>query len=183
MLRDAPRIYGLMFGIMAIVVLIMIWYANHYERGSDTLQLNEVILSSAVSEVDPTSRIYEGALLLSNTFEETVWKSLHIEYKDEDGNTVIKPLYPEGSIVQFDYMFDTEDDRFDNVEEGTKSSRSYKIGGGEGDVPDADNVEQASVYTGRPIKVIRVKVREAGDNVGDWTYTATVAVDAASRGE
>lgn len=168
MLRDIPKIYIMMFGLVGALFLLVIWYTNSFSRGTDTLQLNEVILSNAVSEVDPTSRIYEGALLLADTFEESVWDSL-------------QGKYPKGSIVQFDYLFDTEDSRFDNIESETVSSVPYRLGGTDDEIPSADNEEQVSRYTGRPIKIIRVKVKEPEDKVGEWTYTATVTVDAASK--
>lgn len=167
-LRDIPRIYVLMFGFVLIVVLIMFWYSSMFHRGGDTTGLNEAILSGAVSEVDQASRIYEGALLLANTFEPTVW-------------TDIEAQYPEGSIVQFDYMFDTSDTRFGAVENETVSSPSYKIGSSVAtDLPRADHV---TYMIGRPIESVRVKIREAGETAGEWTYVSTVTVDAASKNE
>lgn len=168
MLRDIPKVYVMMFFFIAVTSLLTVWYLNSFQRGTDTLQLNEVVLSSAVSEVDPTSRIYEGTLLLADTFEESVWDRL-------------QGKYPEGSIVQFDYLFDTEDSRFDNIESETVSSVPYRLGGTDDEIPLADNEEQVSRYTGRPIKIIRVKVKEPEDKVGEWTYTATITVDAASK--
>lgn len=165
MLRDVPKIYLLMFMFIALLSLLAIWYTNTFQRDEDTLQLNDAVLSAAVSEVDQMSRLYEGALLLSKTFEPALWERLGV-------------IYAEGDSVQFDYMFDTEDDRFDNVESGTVSSPTYIIGGSEADVPRLDHV---AYMTGRPIQAVRVKVRQKGDSVGEWTYTSTVAVDAASR--
>jgi hypothetical protein len=154
-----------MFAFLAILVLLAVWYLNMFQRDDDTLQLNDTILSTVVSEVDQTSRLYEGVLLLSESFESSVWERLEV-------------IYSEGDQVQFDYMFDIEDDRFDSVETDTTSSPTYIIGGAEIDVPSLDD---ASYMTGRPIKAIRVKIREKDDGIGDWTYTATVAVDAASK--
>lgn len=166
MLRDIPRIYMMMFGFVAIIVLMMFWYASMFHRGGDTSALNESILSSAVSEVDQASRIYEGALLLANTFEPTVWRD-------------IETSYPEGSIVQFDYMFDVTDDRFGAIENETVSSPSYRIGSSvAADAPRADHV---TYMIGRPIQSVRVKIREADEVAGEWTYVSTVTVDSASR--
>lgn len=166
MLRDIPRIYMMMFGFVAIIVIIMFWYSSMFHRGGDTTALNESILSSAVSEVDQASRIYEGVLLLANTFEPTVW-------------TDIESNYPEGSLVQFDYMFDVTDTRFGAIENETVSSPSYKIGSSVAtDVPRADHV---TYMIGRPIESVRVKIREAGETAGEWTYVSTVTVDSASR--
>ncbi|MCC2252094.1 hypothetical protein JUJ52_19370 [Virgibacillus sp. AGTR] len=87
-------------------------------------------------------------------------------------------IYNKGDTVQFDYMFDTEDEHFDNVENHTVSSPTYVIGGTGSDVPNEDHM---AYMTGRPIQAIRVKVHEKGDRVGEWTYTSTIAVDAASK--
>jgi hypothetical protein len=165
MLRDVPKIYLLMFVFLSLLSLLFVWYTNMFQRDEDTLQLNDAILSAAVSEVDQTSRLYEGALLLAETFEPAIWERL-------------VAVYPEGSSVQFDYMFDTEDDRFDNVESGTVSSPTYIVGGTGVDIPRADHV---TYMTGRPVQAVRVKVKEKGDSVGEWTYTSTVAVDSSSR--
>lgn len=165
MLRDIPKIYLLMFVFLTLLSLLIVWYTNMFQRDGDTLQLNDAILSTAVSEVDQTSRLYEGAFLLSATFEPVIWER-------------ITDVYEEGSSVQFDYMFDTEDDRFDNVEDHTVSSPTYIIGGAEADVPHPNHVDY---MTRRPVQAIRVKVKEKGDGVGEWTYTSTVAVDAVSQ--
>ncbi|PAF27405.1 hypothetical protein CHH61_03540 [Shouchella clausii] len=165
MLRDIPKIYLLMFGFLMTLSLLIVWYINAFQRDADTLQLNDAILSATVSEVDQTSRLYEGALLLSETFEPTIWERL-------------VTIYNEGDSVQFDYMFDAEDDRFDNVESDTVSSPTYIIGGKEEDIPQLGRV---TYMTGRPVTSIRVKVHEKGDKVGNWTYTSTVAIDAVSK--
>ncbi|WP_078598397.1 hypothetical protein [Evansella clarkii] len=165
MMRDVPKVYLLMFLSLGAMVLLVIWYLNMFQRDESTIQLNDAILSAAVSEVDQTSRLYEGALLLSETFEPTMWERLEFVYSD-------------GDEVQFDYMFDAEDDRFDNVENHTVSSPTYIIGGTGADIPSVDHV---AYMTGRPVQAVRVKVREKGDGIGEWTYTSTVAVDAASR--
>lgn len=167
MLRDIPKIYLLMFGFLAVLSLLVIWYTNAFQRDGDTLQLNDAILATAVSEVDQTSRLYEGALLLSETFEPTIWERL-------------VTIYNEGDTIQFDYMFDAEDDRFDNVESDTVSSPTYIIGGSGADIPRIGHMEY---MVGRPVQAIRVKVHEKGDKVGEWTYTSTVTVDAASKSD
>jgi hypothetical protein len=165
MLRDVPKIYLLMFVFLALLSLLVVWYMNTFQRDEDTLQLNDAILSAAVSEVDQMSRLYEGALLLANTFEPTVWDRLGA-------------IYEEGSFVQFDYLFDAADNRFDNVESETVSSPTYILGGTGADSPRVDHV---AYMTGRPVQAVRVKVRKKGDHVGEWTYTSTVTVDAASK--
>lgn len=165
MLRDVPKIYLMMFIFLGLLSLLVVWYVNTFQRDDDTLQLNSAIMAVAVSEVDQTSRLYEGALLLSETFEPVMWERL-------------EEVYDEGDTVQFDYMFDTEDDRFDNVEAHTVSSPTYIIGGSGNDIPQVDNV---SYMTGRPVEVIRVKVHKKDDKVGEWTYTSTVTVDAESK--
>lgn len=165
MLRDVPKIYLLMFVFLGLLSLLIVWYTNTFTRDEDTLQLNDAILSATVSEVDQTSRLYEGALLLANTFEPAVWDRLGA-------------IYEEGSLVQFDYMFDAADDRFNNVESETISSPTYIVGGTGADSPRVDHV---TYMTGRPVQAVRVKVRKKGDQVGEWTYTSTVAVDSASR--
>ncbi|MGX1195885.1 hypothetical protein [Metabacillus sp. SLBN-84] len=165
MLRDVPKIYLLMFIFISLLSLLVVWYMNMFQRDEGTLQLNDAILSAAVSEVDQTSRFYEGALLLSETFEPEIWERL-------------SAVYDEGDAVQFDYMFDTEDDRFDNVETGTVSSPTYIIGGSGQDAPRLDHV---TYMTGRPVEAVRVKIRLKDDRVGEWSHTSTVSVDAASR--
>lgn len=165
MLRDVPKIYLLMFIFLSLFSLLVVWYTNTFQRDEDTLQLNDAILSTAVSEVDQTSRLYEGTLLLADTFEPVLWGRLG-------------EIYEEGSFVQIDYMFDAEDDRFDNVESEMVSSPTYILGNSGADIPRVDHV---AYMTGRPVLAVRVKVREKGDHVSEWTYTSTVAVDAASK--
>lgn len=167
MLRDIPRIYLMMFGFVMVLAGLIVWYTNFFQRDSDVLQLNETVLTAALSEVDQTSRLYEGALLLADTFETTAWERL-------------EEVYPEGSAVQFDYMFDIEDTRFDNIESTSVSSPTYYIGGESVDVPHPDT---ADYMTGRPIEHLRIKIREQGDKAGTWTYVSTVTVDAASKTE
>ena len=163
MLRDIPRIYLLIFGFVTVIFLLVAWYQENFLRDSDVLQLNEIILTHAVTEVDHASRLYEGALLLADTFEPSVWISL-------------EKHYPEGSAVQFEYVFDTEDDRFDNVESEVVPLRTYYIG------RDRPNPNDTDYMTGRPIKNVRVKINEKGDK-GDWTYVSTISVDAESRND
>lgn len=164
MLRDIPRIYLFMFAMVAIMVGLVVWYGNFFQRGSDTLQLNEVVLAASTEEVDHTSRLYQGALILNDSFETNVWER-------------ISDVYPADSHVQFDYIFNTDDPRFNNVEDGERSSPTYIIGGSGADVP---NVNAAGYMTGRPIEFIRIKVKEPSDNVGEWTYVSTVTLDAAT---
>ena len=163
MLRDVPRIYLLMFVVLLSLGLLTIWFVTGFDRGSDVLQLNDIVLASTVSEVDQIARLNEGALLLNNTFEKSVWDK-------------VKDDYPEGSKVQFDYLFDAEDERFENVETGKISSPTYVIG------IDTPNPTVSDNYMrGRPIIAVRLKIHKKGDRAKDWTYTATVTVDAESR--
>lgn len=161
MLRDVSRIYAMLLGFLVLVVLFVGWYSTNYSRSSDVLQLNEVLLSNAVNEVDPTSRFYEGALLLSPTFETSVWER-------------ISNHYPEGSIVCFEYLFDQSDTRFTGVPSGD-SSPDYVIGERMPDVSDMGHMID------KPIKFARVMVREPDEKLTDWTYTGTITVDAVSR--
>lgn len=161
MLRDIPRIYIYLFLTVIILVLISVWYRGQFEQDTDTLQLNEVLLSNVVSEVDQTSRLYEGTLLLANTFEQAIWEK-------------IQDKYPTGSIVQFDYVFDSDDSRFHDVPSGVVSSVPYKIG--TDDKPDAENQTQTDVFTNKPVKKVKVKVKEANEKLKDWTYTSTIEV-------
>lgn len=161
MLRDIPRIYLFMFAIVAVMVGLVVWYGNFFQRGSDTLQLNEVVQAASVEEIDHSSRMYQGALLLNNTFETNVWER-------------IETVYPEGSKVQFDYVFNTDDARFNNIEDGEVSSPTYIMG------TDRPNPDHANYMTGRPIEFVRIKVSEPSDNVGEWTYVSTVTLDAAT---
>lgn len=165
MLRDVPKIYLLMFVFLGLLGLLVVWYTNTFQRDEDTLHLNDAILATAVSEVDQASRLYEGAFLLSETFETKMWERLVV-------------VYNAGDTVQFDYKFDFGDPRFTNVEKGTVSSPTYTIGGSGSNVPRLGHV---GYMTGRPVKAIRVKVHEKGDGVGKWTYTSTATVDAASK--
>lgn len=163
MLRDIPKAFFLLFSFGVLLFLITQWYGNNFKRDSEVLQLNEAILTGSVSEVDHTSRLYEGALLLADTFESSIWERLN-------------DVYATGSDVQFDYMFDDKDTRFDGVESGVVPSSVYTIGSS--NVPKPANM---TYMTGRPIKAVRVKVREPGEKVTNWTYTSSITVDAASR--
>lgn len=165
MLRDIPRIYMLMFGFVAVIVVLIYWYTSMFKQGADTAVLNEALLSGAVSEVDQSSRVYEGVLLLADTFEPTVFEA-------------INGMYPEGSVVQFDYKFDTEDTRFSGVNSATRSSPEYVIGG---DASMHPQLNEVTYMLGRPVESVRVKVHEPDDAIGNWTYVSTVAVDAATN--
>lgn len=163
MLRDIPRIYFFMFAVVAVMIGLVVWYGNFFQRGSDTLQLNEVVQASAVEEIDQSSRMYQGALLLKDTFETNVWQR-------------ISDVYPDGADVQFDYVFNTEDPRFNNVESGERSSPTYIVGS----TTDRPDALDAVYMTGRPIDYVRIKVKAPDDNVGEWTYVSTVRLDAAT---
>lgn len=165
MLRDIPRVYMMMFAFIGMLSLLVVWYASSFQRDTDVLHLNESVLSGAVSSVDPLARIYPGALLLADDFEETVWKE-------------ISASYPTGSTVVFEYVFDTTDTRFSNVEVRGTGSPPYRIGGSGTDVPSRLN---SDYMTGRPVKAVRVKIKVPEDDVTAWTYVSTVRVDAASR--
>lgn len=164
MLRDIPRIYLLIFGFAVVIFLMTMWYKENFERDSDVLQLNEIILTNAVTEVDQASRMYNykqgSVFLLDYSFESAVWERL-------------EKVYPEGSDVVFTYTFDTDDVRFDNVEAHTESDL-YTIGGENKPIANKD----AMYYMmGRPILEIEVKIREKGEKVSDWTYVSSVTVD------
>lgn len=165
MLRDVPKVYLYLFLFLCMLALLIFWYTNNFQHGDNNLQLNDAALSVTVSEVDQTSRIYPGALILADTFEPALFKRLN-------------EIYTKGDTVQIDYLFDSSDTRFSNVEQEKVSSPTYIIGGSGSDVPSASRV---SYMTGRPLKAVRVNVHKQGDKVGKWTYTATITVDAASK--
>jgi hypothetical protein len=162
MLRDVPRIYLMIFGFVAVIFLLVFWYKETFYRDSDVLQLNEIILTNAVTEVDQASRLYnykDGSVyMLSDTFELAVWDRL-------------ERVYPKGSEVMFAYTFDSNDTRFDNVEDGAESD-IYEIG--TENKPNPDNLHY---MTGRPITNTRLRIREVGEKLADWTYVSSVAVD------
>lgn len=170
MLRDTPVIY-LIFVVFAIVLMILsVSYINGFIRGGDTLTLNDIILTSAVSEIDELSRINEGTLVLEDTFEEKAWEEL-------------SERYPKNSEVKFDYYFEDEDSNWNAVPNNIprkESSDIYTVGGA--DTPSKNNI----VFADTPVKAIRIRVRKTGDKVvgdvasadtSDWTYTATVKLD------
>lgn len=168
MLRDLPRIYVMMFVVVIIILSLGVFAANNFWRGSDVLELNDIILTSAVSEMDQLSRLSKGTFVLKDSFETKAWETLSNKY-------------PKDSIVQFDYLFD-EDDDLHTIPENKLGSPSYKIG-------SANSIESPSltssvVYSGQPVKAIRLKVRRAGDDLAGptgWTYTGTVTLDAESK--
>lgn len=178
MLRDVPRLYFMVFGVMVIIAVLLVWYVNMYQRESDMLVLNEAIITAAVSEVDESARLDTGVMLLAPTFESVAWDAIESEY-------------PAGSEVQFDYMFDFSVERFAHMNgsvefmcapvssENCRYSKVYVVGGE--DVPTPELGEQMA---GLPIKYIRVKVRDASDSIdGVWTYVSTVKVDAISHAD
>lgn len=177
MLRDIPKIYGLMFVFIVIVFLMTMWYRDTFDRDNDVLQLNDTLLAASVSEVDQSSRLYEGALILSETFERSAFDRLETIYKD-------------GDKVQFEYVFDIDDERFDNVESEIVQSPVYTVG----ETEPKGTKASAKYMTGRPVQALRLKVIEGEDNIVTransdvtnpdnlvWTYEATVEVDAVSR--
>lgn len=139
----------------------MMWYTLGFEKDTEVLQLNDVVLTNAMSEMDQASRLYGyengSVFMLRDTFEEKIWQR-------------ILGVYDTGSIVQFDYVFDIDDERFE-VPHEVEFSTEYVLGT---DSPTkADMVDVVN----KPITHIRVKVKDSGDEIGDWTYTGTVAVD------
>ena len=166
MLRDVPRIYLMIFGFVAVLFLLVFWYKETFYRDSDVLQLNEIILTNAVTEVDQASRLYDykdgSVYMLSDTFEPAVWDRL-------------ERIYPEGSDVMFVYTFDSNDTRFDNVEDGAESD-IYELG-----TDNKPNPDDLHYMTGRPITNIEVRIREVGEKLADWTYVSSVAVDRANK--
>ena len=165
MLRDIPKVYAMLLFFGLAISLLVMWYVLHYKTDSDTLQLNDIILTSALSEVDHVSRVHMGAFLLADTFEVDAWERI-------DG------AYNNGDRVQFDYLFDQSDSRFGTVAHSTHSSPTYIVGGQDAEIPVPSNMDYVTM---RPLKEIRVKVQKKGDKIGDWTYIATVTVDAVSK--
>lgn len=162
MLRDVPRIYLMLFSFIVILMLLVFWYKENFYRDSDVLQLNEIILTHAVTEVDQASRLYsykDGSVyMLSDTFEPAIWDRL-------------EQVYPEGSEVMFSYTFDPNDTRFGNVEEGADSD-VYELG-----TDNKPRADETHYMTGRPILEIEVKVKEKGDGMAGWTYASSITVD------
>ena len=145
-----------------MLFLLVFWYRENFYRDSDVLQLNEIILTNAVTEVDQASRLYDykdgSVYMLSDTFEPAVWDRL-------------ERIYPEGSDVMFVYTFDSNDTRFDNVEDGAESD-IYELG-----TDNKPNPDDLHYMTGRPITNIEVRIREVGEKLADWTYVSSVTVD------
>lgn len=164
LLRDIPRVYLIMFSFAVGLVGLSVWYISSFNQNASTMDLNEAALTSAVSEVDKSSRLNQGAFLLSHTFEKSVWDK-------------IEKSYAKGSVVQFDYIFDTDDDRYELIAPD-ESSPSYIVGTNK---PSSD-IADYSYMTNQPIVAARVKVRKNGDKVGEWTHTATITVDSLSKG-
>lgn len=164
MLRDIPRVYLSIFLFAGLMAYLVAASAGAFERDTDMLTLNEGVLSAAVVHTDPVSRLYPGALLLDDSFETGLWHTLG-------------DAYPEGTEVMFSYGFDGTDDRFDGVELAGTDSPIYVLGDAS-KKPDAAN---AGYMTGRPVTTVAVKLRLPDDEVTDWTYVSTVAVDAVSR--
>lgn len=164
MLRDIPKIYLMFFAFAIVLMMFFVSYTNDFLRGGDTLTLNDIVLTSAVSKIDQMSRINKGTLILEDTFEMKAWEELGDKY-------------PKGSDVEFDYVFDHENNNFTGVPK-KKTSTTYTLGGTE--VPSEDS----AVFKDIPVKAIRLKVRKDGDNVtkggSGWTYTSTVKLDVAN---
>lgn len=170
MLRDVPRIYLIFVAFAMALMILLVSYINGFIRGGDTLTLNDIILTSAVSEIDELSRINTGTLVLEDTFEEKAWKEL-------------SKRYPKDSEVKFDYYFEDEDNSWKAVANGIprkKSSKLYTVGGSV--TPNKSD----TAFSDTPVKAIRIRVRKTGDKVvgdvasadtSDWTYTATVKLD------
>lgn len=142
-----------MFAFVMVLALLSYFYVTNFYQGEQTLDLNEFVLTSAVSEVDQIARLYEGSFLLSDNFEPRLWERFEKEY-------------PENSEIRVEYDYDTEDDRFGDIPDGDSST--YFVGEG---------VDIQAEYTGKPIKDITVRVKKAGDRVGNWTYVSTITVD------
>lgn len=164
MLRDIPRVYLSVFLFAGLIAYLVAASAGAFERDTDMLTLNEGVLSAAVVYTDPTSRLYPGALLLSDGFETGMWHAL-------------EEAYPAGTEVMFSYGFDATDTRFAGIELGGADSPVYVLG----DTVKKPSRAGAAYMTGRPVLTVAVKLRLPDDTVTDWTYVSTVAVDAVSR--
>lgn len=159
MMRDIPRVYTMIALFVGLMAFLFTTYVMAFQRDTDMLTLNEAVMSAAVAEVDQSSRLYEGVLLLSRGFEADVLKRLAADY-------------PADAEVQLDYRFDETDGRFTGVP-ASSSSGVYTLGGAAS--------SNTTHYVDRPVKAVRVKLRMPDDTVTDWTYVSTVTVDALSR--
>lgn len=159
MLRDIPKVMFLLILIMFITAFSLIWYVTSFDTDAKSLDLTETVLSTALSETDPTSRMYEGVYMVNDTFEQSVVNSL-------------RDNRMKGATIRFDYMFDEADSRFSNVPEFL-STKKYTIGGSEPNIKDMKDI------TGKPVTAIRVRIDTDGNE--RWTHTATVDVDIESK--
>lgn len=150
----------LLFSFFIVLMFTLVSYTSDFIRGGDSLALNDIALTSAVSEIDQMSRLNEGTLILEDSFEEKAWSD-------------IAEKYPDGSEVQFDYYFDQDRGDFEGVPEKL-SSELYEIA-------NKTPRDSSAVFIGKPVKAIRVKIRDAGDKVTSdgkgWTYTSTIKLD------
>lgn len=167
MLRDIPRVYGLLLFFIILLVGLTTWYTTTFNRDTVMLGLNELVLTTAVNEVDHSSRVYEGVLFLADTFEAATMTKLEERYAD-------------GTTVQFDYKFDDSSNTITLLGLSASdvvpvSSVVYTIGGA------APTTTDSNKYRGLPIEAVRVKVKEPSDEVTDWTNVSTITVDALSR--
>lgn len=160
MLRDIPKTMFLLIVFMFAFALSIIWFTTSFNKDSQSLDLTETVLSSALSEMDQTSRMYDGVYMVNDSFEVVVVESL-------DGSFGM-----DNATIEFDYMFDTEDSRFNNLPEFA-STGDYKIGSKN---PKPENM---SAIIGKPVTAIRVRIDTDGGN--RWTHTATVDVDIESK--
>lgn len=162
MLRDTPKIYMMFFALVLGIAMITLNYSNNFNKGASSLQLNEVILSSAVENMDYQSRMHQGAMLLTAGFEDSVWGR-------------IVNHYPDGFKVQFAYLFDITDARFTGTPSGVVKSPTYVVGG-------ASPLTQTKTHMlGFPVRALKLYIKDPNDNATEWTYTATIKVDAQSR--
>lgn len=168
MMRDVPKIYLIFFTFAILLMILTVSYATGFIRGGDTLSLNDIVLTSAVSEIDEMSRLKKGTLVLKDTFETKAWEGL-VE------------KYPEGSKLEFVYLFDNDDDFYNKPVPEQAKSDLYEIGGSQ--IPE----ESSTVFKDLPVKAVRLRVKKAGDkaiedmeNGPEWTYTSTIKLDVAN---
>lgn len=156
MLRDIPRIYMSVFGLLVVLAGLLVWNLGAFSRDSDILALNTMTESTVAESLDLSARAAPGAFLLTPDFEVSMWEQL-------------TTVYPDGAFIQFDYAFDATDTRFD-MSTTKASSPLYVIGT---DTPDASS----AVFSNRSVTEVRVFVRLPGDEVTPWTYRSTVTID------
>ena len=171
MLRDSPFIVSLILIIGALIAVGSIWYVSDINEDSTVSTLNETLRATTISQVDLSSRIEPGVVILNQDGEANLDVD-NPDFETELLNQIAKSELSNGSIVRIDYA------TVEVTDEMPATIYAYNLDPETGDVTWTPSIEGVTSPI-RPlndrehVEGVRVRVRKAGHsaNVDDPEYS------------